>query len=759
MAPVTQTGADPMPPTEELYTAARRVIDAGLAADDSAFTPDVAVWTAAAADDLHARFVLAPDTGRDSFLTKFRRQLTGAPATTVQLAAELLYLHLLAPDNMGGPAKRAVLAGTLGLLPEPVKVPGDLDAALDGGFAHVGTAYLTQRNQQVAFLIRFVRAWKALSAEDRKAALADPWTFRDVVDSVPVDSAYSQRNALLHLAFPKTFESIVSRTHKTAILAAFADEIPNPTSDEDRDLLALRTELERRAGEPISFYRSDLTQRWRPTKIDDTAGPALRGWLVRGANVHGRNLVPDWVAHGYCSIAYPELPEVPAGATRSQLDAILAESLPDLTARQRALHVGVLDRFLNQMQPGDLVATVDGPHLYVGTVTGPSTWQETPGRLSNRRRGVNWLTPDPPLRRDQLSDAARDKLSGQMTVSDLGPGAAEFAELAGLDGTDVVADAEQVSEVQESVQPVRLPDPTAELADSLLVDLEWLAETVDLLREKKQLVLYGPPGTGKTYLALELARYLAEQTGGLPRLVQFHPSYAYEDFFEGFRPQQGATAGSIAFALEPGPFKSLVGEALGNVSGAYILVVDEINRANLAKVFGELYFLLEYRDRSVALQYSPSEEFRLPPNVFLIGTMNTADRSIALVDMAMRRRFAWQGLFPGEPPVSQMLRRWLAREGLPPDRADLLDALNERIGDRDQMIGPSYLMTRTVATEHGLARVWKHHILPLLEERHVGEAIDVPATYGLSALREHSITPTPTATPEEPAEEPGEPAR
>src|SRR6266545_1383761 len=144
MAPATLTGADTMPPTEELYTAARRVIDAGLAADDSAFTPGIAIWTAAAADDLHARFVLAPDTGRDSFLTKFRRQLTGAPATTVQLAAELLYLHLLAPDNMGGPAKRAVLAGTLGLLPEPVKVPGDLDAALDGGFAHVGTAYLTQ---------------------------------------------------------------------------------------------------------------------------------------------------------------------------------------------------------------------------------------------------------------------------------------------------------------------------------------------------------------------------------------------------------------------------------------------------------------------------------------------------------------------------------------------------------------------------------------------------------------------------------------
>src|SRR5260370_20891398 len=198
---------------------------------------------------------------------------------------------------------------------EQVTVRPDLDAALDGGFKWGGPAYHIQRDRQLAGLVRFVQAWKALPAERQRAALADAWAFRDVADAVAIGAEYSQRNALLHLAFPDTFESIVSRQHKAAILAAFTGQIPDQTGDEDRDLLSLRTELQRREGGPISFYAGTLERRWRPT----TTAVPQRGWLVRGANVQGRNLVPDWLAGGYCSLAYPELPELRPGPTRSQL--------------------------------------------------------------------------------------------------------------------------------------------------------------------------------------------------------------------------------------------------------------------------------------------------------------------------------------------------------------------------------------------------------------------------------------------------------
>ena len=109
-------------------------------------------------------------------------------------------------------------------------------------------------------------------------------------------------------------------------------------------------------------------------------------------------------------------------------------------------------------------------------------------------------------------------------------------------------------------------------------------------------------------------------------------------------------------------------------------------------MFGELYFLLEYRDSSISLQYSPDKEFTLPQNLFIIGTMNTADRSIARIDTAMRRRFSFVELDPRIPPVQGLLARWLSFNGLPNEPARLLDELNRRLEDADAAIGPSYLM-------------------------------------------------------------------
>jgi 5-methylcytosine-specific restriction protein B len=274
---------------------------------------------------------------------------------------------------------------------------------------------------------------------------------------------------------------------------------------------------------------------------------------------------------------------------------------------------------------------------------------------------------------------------------------------------------------------------TAELADELMLDQAELEKIADLLWERRQIVLYGPPGTGKTWLARVLARHLTDE--GSVKLVQFHPSYTYEDFFEGFRPGDPDGSGTLTFTLRAGPFRNFAEAAGDHPEIPYILIIDEINRANLAKVFGELYFLLEYRDQPVNLQYSPTLEFTLPKNLFIIGTMNTSDRSIARIDAAMRRRFAFVELDPRVPPVHGLLGRWLARHNLPLEGALLLDELNRRIEDADAAIGPSYLMDeRIYKRADGLDRVWQYSIMPLLEDLFYGQR-DLAERYGLASLR------------------------
>src|SRR5690606_25918879 len=237
-------------------------------------------------------------------------------------------------------------------------------------------------------------------------------------------------------------------------------------------------------------------------------------------------------------------------------------------------------------------------------------------------------------------------------------------------------------------------DRSGNLADEAFVARESLDEIVELLEDKGQVIFYGPPGTGKTYLARELAKALApDPTQRM--LVQFHPSTSYEDFFEGYRPDVDPD-GNLTYRLVRGPLGLIADRARENPLRRYVMVIDEINRANLPKVFGELLFLLEYREESVRSLYRPDEPFELPKNLWFIGTMNTADRSIALVDAAMRRRYHFVPCFPNQGMMSDLHRRWLAANEEPAWVADLLDMVNaelvERLGGPHLQIGPSHLM-------------------------------------------------------------------
>lgn len=192
------------------------------------------------------------------------------------------------------------------------------------------------------------------------------------------------------------------------------------------------------------------------------------------------------------------------------------------------------------------------------------------------------------------------------------------------------------------------PDRIEALANELLLPPEWIRRSLRLLHDKGQVIFYGPPGTGKTFIARELAELVAAG-GGTVEKVQFHPSYAYEDFIEGYRPQLTDNE-QITYAIVDGPLKRLADAAESRPDVEHVLLIDEINRANTSKVLGELYFLLEYRDESIRLQYS-STPFSLPKNLKIIATMNTADRSIALLDAALRRRFISSRSSPTSLPL------------------------------------------------------------------------------------------------------------
>lgn len=275
----------------------------------------------------------------------------------------------------------------------------------------------------------------------------------------------------------------------------------------------------------------------------------------------------------------------------------------------------------------------------------------------------------------------------------------------------------------------------AGLAESLYLDPAFLQEINTLLHDKRQVIFQGPPGTGKTYVARALARHLAGGVEGRVTLVQFHPSYAYEDFVQGYRPalQDNGQAG---FELKDGPLLRAAKQAAQDESGApHFLVIDEINRGNLAKVFGELYFLLEYRDAKMQLQYG-GESFALPENLYIIGTMNTADRSIALVDLALRRRFHFVEFHPDQPPIAALLRRYLrANAGGMEWVADAVDRANQLLqDDRNAALGPSYFM-RPGLDDAAVARIWKHSVLPYIEERLFGVPTGRLDDFELDTLR------------------------
>jgi len=286
------------------------------------------------------------------------------------------------------------------------------------------------------------------------------------------------------------------------------------------------------------------------------------------------------------------------------------------------------------------------------------------------------------------------------------------------------------------------PEPQIGIAPKPITPLlnGWPGRIQAVLERKRQVILYGPPGTGKTfwaeYSACELAAYsifgipfdqlTAEQrfcilgendvSRGTVRICCFHPAYGYEDFLEGFRPE--SKNGQMHFTQRDGIFKRLCLDAKARPGEKFYLIIDEINRGDIPRIFGELLTILEKNKRGKPILLPLTGElFSVPENVYIIGTMNTADRSIALLDTALRRRFGFIELMPDSKVLGNAVV-----EGIP--LGAWLDALNSRICEhvgrdaRNLQIGHSYLLDRgsPIADFPNLSRAVQEDILPLLEE-------------------------------------------
>jgi len=400
----------------------------------------------------------------------------------------------------------------------------------------------------------------------------------------------------------------------------------------------------------------------------------------------------------------------------------------------------LVNRYPDQIHVGNRVYLWEtGPNagiVAVGRVlTEPATMEESDDEASYRRKPEAYEGPRRRVR-VAIDDLVQPRLTRARLRSD--EVLSQLPNLRFAQGTNFPVTPEQDELLLRMIglplepQPPRVVSPTpisqpslAWLQEQTLWEADRLEQLIAALRhDSRQLVLAGPPGTGKTWVAQALARYLVGDDRRRWRIVQFHPSYTYEQFIEGLRPV--VKAGGVQFERVDGVVLDVV-KGMASRDELTILLIDEMNRGNLPKVFGELMYLFEYRDQAIDLQYSRS--FALPSGLRFVGTMNTADRSIRSIDVALRRRFDVYEC----PPERAILERYFEnRENQVPDLFDGFEKLNAKLTDsldRHHTIGHSFFMSDPM-TPSRLKHVWEHKISPLIEEYFFDQP-DLAATFAL----------------------------
>jgi 5-methylcytosine-specific restriction protein B len=401
--------------------------------------------------------------------------------------------------------------------------------------------------------------------------------------------------------------------------------------------------------------------------------------------------------------------------SKEALRALILEHYPT-TPQNVGRETQQLFNYVMALKEGDIVLPSDGKRvLGIGRILGPYSF--LPGSDAPHRRPVRWLS---------LEEWTLPTTEGLRTTVH-----------------EIRTKADNLIAIERRLLNI----PVQNLADEGLGTAETPPALAgipgriqSILERKGQVILYGPPGTGKTYWAIRAARELAalaafrvaydqltdeqrtvvsgdkQGADGLVRICTFHPAYGYEDFLEGYKPVPGRE--ELTFDLFDGVFKKLCRDAGENAARRFYLIIDEINRGDIPRIFGELLTVLEKDKRGQGILLPLSRErFEVPENVYVIGTMNTADRSIALLDTALRRRFGFVELMPDGKVLGDTVI-----EGIP--LAQWLDELNTRIRSRlgrdarNLQIGHAYLLEggKPVTDFPRFCRILQDDILPLVQE-------------------------------------------
>lgn len=448
------------------------------------------------------------------------------------------------------------------------------------------------------------------------------------------------------------------------------------------------------------------------TVLNRVNGRPYRYWRI-GTKVAERDIWPAMRDGGYAAVGWSALPDLShlkhTAADKAELAQILLQSGTNrMVATRKA---GELLDFIADIKKGDIAIAADGERIL----------------------GIGRIAGAYEHRRDRLADAPHQRAVEWLDVADWKLAASE-----GLRTTvwEFVKPESQLAFEKRLQSAPTVPAPAARRENVTLPPLEPRIQEVDaILRRKGQVILHGPPGTGKTYwarrAALELAaretfgrpaaglspEQLADLEGpdGVVRMVTFHPGFGYEDFIEGYRPQAGG--GQLAFQLQDGVFKGFCDMARSN-GRRHFLIIDEINRGQIPRIFGELITLLERDKRGLELRLPSGRTFAVPENLCVIGTMNTADKSIALLDVALRRRFGFVELLPDV----DLLGKTMIAERLP--LAPWLEALNAMIRStlgrdaRSLQIGHAFFLEggAPVSDPETFAAILAGEVAPLLQE-------------------------------------------